>query len=85
MRTTIAVDDRLLTAARRLAKQRDQTLGHLVEDALRREIAAGRPAQAGVEVPVFRGSGGPRPGVDLRSNRAMRAALDDETPLRQLR
>jgi hypothetical protein len=70
MRTTVAIDDQLLKAAKTVAQRRGYTLGRLIEEALRRELAR----QGGVrppEVPVFRGGTGPRPGVDLRSNRAM--------------
>jgi len=75
MRTTIAVDDHLLTAAKRRARERSQTLGQVIEGALRRELAEQTPAEP-VAVPVFRGGGGPLPGVDLRSNRALREVLD---------
>jgi hypothetical protein len=75
MRTTLSVDDHLLEAARRRARDRDQTLGQVVEDALRRELAEA-PFPEPVDVPVFRGGGGPRAGIDLTSNRAMREALD---------
>lgn len=43
--------------------------------ALRRELAEQAPAEP-VAVPVFRGGDGPLPGVDLRSNRALREVLD---------
>ncbi len=75
MRTTIAVDDHLLVAAKRRAREHDQTLGQVIEDALRRELAEPLPSEP-VAVPVFRGGDGPLPGVDLRSNRAIREALD---------
>jgi len=75
MRTTIAVDDHLLVAAKRRAREHDQTLGQVVEDALRRELAEPLSSEP-VAVPVFRGGDGPLPGVDLRSNRAIREALD---------
>jgi hypothetical protein len=84
MRTTVAVDDHLLAAARRRARERGQTLGQIVEGALRRELAepaAGEP----VEVPVFRGGDGPLPGVDLRSNRALREVLDRGVGIAELR
>ncbi|MDE3070972.1 MAG: ribbon-helix-helix protein, CopG family [Acidobacteriota bacterium] len=84
MRTTISVDDNLLAAARRQAGRRGQTLGRVIEDALRRELAAPALGDAPA-VPVFRGSGGPRPGVDMRSNRALREELDRGTALRELR
>jgi hypothetical protein len=75
MRTTVAVDDRLLAAAKRRGRERGQTLGQVIEDALRRELAEPVPSEP-VAVPVFRGGDGPLPGVDLRSNRALREALD---------
>ncbi len=84
MRTTIAVDDHLLDSARRRARERGQTLGQVVEDALRRELATPRRTASG-DVPVFRGGGGVRPGVDVTSNRALREALDSELDLPDLR
>jgi hypothetical protein len=69
MRTTVAVDDYLLVAAKRRARERGQTLGQVIEGALRRDLAEPVPGEP-VAVPVFRGGGGPLPGVDLRSNRA---------------
>lgn len=84
MRTTIAVDDHLLEAARLRARQRGQTLGQVVEDALRRDLAAPAGGES-VEVPVFRGGDGPLPGVDLRSNTALRELLDRDAAMTQLR
>lgn len=85
MRTTLAIADELLTAAKRRAHERGMTLGRLVEAALRRELAA--PPQAGErpEIPVFRGGTGPRPGLDLTSNRALHEALDEGRDLSELR
>jgi len=84
MRTTVAVDDNLLVAARRRARDRGQTLGQVVEDALRRELSEPVAAEP-VRVPVFHGGGGPLPGVDLTSNRAVRAVLDEGAELDALR
>jgi hypothetical protein len=75
MRTTVSVDDHLLGAAKRRARERGQTLGQVIEGALRRELAEQAPTEP-VAVPVFRGGDGPLPGVDLRSNRALREVLD---------
>lgn len=84
MRTTVAVDDNLLVAARRRAQERGQTLGQVVESALRRELA--EPARVEpVVVPTFSGGGGPLPGVDLMSNRALRVRLDEGAELDSLR
>ncbi len=84
MRTTVNVDDHLLDAARRRARQRGQTLGEVVADALRRELAES-PVTDAPEIPVFRGGRGPRPGVDVASNRGLREALDADLPLDALR
>jgi hypothetical protein len=84
MRTTLAVDDHLLAAAKDRARERGQSLGQIVEDALRRELAeptGGEP----FEVPVFRGGDGPVVGVDLTSNRAVREVLDHGVELDALR
>lgn len=77
MRTTVSISDELLAAARRRAAERGHTLGQVIEAALRRDLAV--PEQRGERpaVPVFRGGTGPRPGIDLTSNRALAEALDD--------
>jgi hypothetical protein len=84
MRTTVAVDDHLLIAAKKRARARGQTLGQVVEDALRRELAEPRKAEP-TEIPVFRGGDGPLPGIELRSNRAVREVLDRDTGIAELR
>lgn len=83
MRTTISVSDELLVAAKRLAQERGQTLGQVIDAALRRELAV--PDQRAERVPVFRGGAGPLPGVDLESNRALAEVLDEGLPLDGLR
>jgi hypothetical protein len=85
MRITVAVDDQLLTAAKERARARGQTLGQVVGDALRLSLAQRDGASAAVEVPVFRGGSGPRPGIDLGSNRALHEVLDQTRDLDQLR
>lgn len=77
MRTTIAIADELVVAAKRHARERGQTLGQVVEAGLRRELAASGAGGDSPPVPVFHGEGGPRPGLDLTSNRALHEALDD--------
>jgi hypothetical protein len=81
MRTTLAISDELLTAAKRRARERGQTLGAFVDGALQRELSDAGPPQAVPPVPVFRGGTGPRPGIDLSSNRALLEALDDGVEL----
>jgi Bacterial antitoxin of type II TA system, VapB len=84
MRTTIALDDHLLASAKRRARERGETLGQVVENALRRELTEPAAVES-PEVPVFRGGGGPLPGIDLTSNRALREALDRGVELDALR
>lgn len=84
MRTTVAIDDELLAAAKRRAQARGVSLGAVVEDALRRELSAVQQP-APVKIPVFRGGTGPRPGVDLSSNRELAALLDEGLDLDQRR
>ncbi|MDN5747400.1 MAG: CopG family transcriptional regulator [Pseudonocardia sp.] len=85
MRTTVSVSEELLIAAKRLARERGQTLGAVIDAALRRELAAPTPVAERPVVPVFRGGGGVRPGVDLTTNRGLLEALDDGVALDGLR
>ena len=46
MRTTIAIDDDVLTAARAIARQRNQPVGRIVSELARQSV---RPPAAGAE------------------------------------
>ena len=81
MRTTISIHDELLKTAKLRARERGLTLGGLIEDALRRELSVREEPPARVDLPVFRGGNGPRPGVDLTSNRALYELLDEGVEL----
>jgi hypothetical protein len=85
MRTTISISDELLAAAKRRARERGQTLGQFVDRALQHELSEARDRPEAPPVPVFRGGTGPRPGLDLTSNRALHEALDDGVELDDLR
>jgi hypothetical protein len=76
MRTTVSISDELLDAAKRRARERGVSLGEVIDAALRRELAL-RNADVAPTIPVFDGGSGPRPGIDLTSNRAVYEALDD--------
>lgn len=71
-RTTIRIDDELLTRAKTLAARTGRTLTAVIEDALRAALGAAqpRPRSERIEVPTY-GSGGVRPGVDLDDTSAL--------------
>ena len=77
MRTTVSISDELLVAAKRRAREDGQTLGQVVDAALRRELSPDQVPEVGPPVPTFRGGTGPRPGIDLSSNRALYEVLDE--------
>lgn len=81
MRTTVSISDELLVAAKHRARERGQTLGQVVDAALRRELSPDPAPTEGPPVPTFRGGTGPRPGIDLNSNRALYEALDEHLEL----
>ncbi len=81
MRTTVSISDEILVAAKRRARERGQTLGQLVDAALQRELSQPDRPSDPRPVPVFRGGTGPRPGIDLTSNRALSEALDEGVEL----
>lgn len=80
MRTTIRLDDELLSAAKRHAVETGRTLTAVIEDALRQALArrsSGHRARA-VELPIARGGGRLQPGVDLDDSAALLELM--ETP-----
>lgn len=77
MRTTVSISDELLVAAKQRAQEQGVALGDVIDAALRRELAVGGHPGDRPVVPVFDGRSGPRPGVDLTSNRALHETLDD--------
>jgi hypothetical protein len=81
MRTTIAIDDQLLDAAKKRAVARGTTLGQYVEDALRQQLAQPVEPQVAVDLPVFTRGTGMRPGIDPSSQRSLFDALDADGDL----
>lgn len=84
MRTTISVDDNLLRAAKRAARRAGVTLGEFISMALRRELARSPRSDDEVEIPVFTGGTGMRPGIDATSTAALLEALDRDLPVEKL-
>jgi hypothetical protein len=81
MRTTVSIHDELLKSAKLRARERGVTLGQLIEDGLRRELAVRSEPPKRLELPVFDGKTGPVPGLDLNSNRAIYEFLDEGVPV----
>ncbi|MDR1387573.1 MAG: ribbon-helix-helix domain-containing protein [Propionibacteriaceae bacterium] len=77
MRTTVSLDDALLEQAKRRATRSGVTLSRVLEDALRRDLAAPPPSSRPVELSTVSG-GRLRPGVDPLSNRDLFESMDLE-------
>jgi hypothetical protein len=77
-RTTVRLDDKLLSDVKRHAAQTGRTVTAVIEDALRRTLAVERDGSIArpKRLPVFKGTG-LRSGVSLDSNAALRDAMDD--------
>jgi hypothetical protein len=79
MRTTLRINDNLLSDAKQFALDRGRTLTEIVEDALRVFLSQQRSEPASnqpFELPVVRGQG-LQPGVDLSSNAALADLMDE--------
>lgn len=84
MRTTVNIPDDLLRAAQQRAKERGVPVGTVIGDALRRSLHE-RPLKAAPPIPIHKGRGGLRPGVNTNSNRELLELLDEGTPPEALR
>jgi hypothetical protein len=88
MRTTLDLDDHLLTEAKKLAAERGTTLTAMMEDALRivvRRTSEPKPRKRR-KLPTFGVPGeGFMPGVDISDNAALRDLMDEGLPLEKLR
>jgi hypothetical protein len=78
MRTTVRLDEGLLTKAKQEARRRGETLTSLMERGLRLAMAdAGKRKQAGsVILTVSTATGGLRPGIDLDDMKSVLDRLD---------
>ncbi len=77
MKTTLDLNDALLTKAKTLAAQQRTSLTRLIEEGLQLRLNAQRArTKKPVHPPVYRGKGGLVPGLDGTSNKAMLDAAD---------
>ncbi len=76
MKTTLNLNDSLLTQAKAMAVQQRTSLTRLIEEGLQLRLKA-RPVPTGaVRLPVFRGKGGLVDGISGLSNKEMLDAAD---------
>jgi hypothetical protein len=81
MKTTLDIDDQLLSDAKVLAAQQRTSLTRLIEEGLQlrlRAMASHGAARGKARLPVFKGRGGLVAGIDPRSNKALLQALGDD-------
>jgi hypothetical protein len=76
MKTTLDLNDALLTRAKALAAQQRTSLTRLIEEGLQLRLSAQRTRSKPVRLPVYRGKGGLAPGLSATSNKAMLDAAD---------
>ncbi len=84
MRTTLDLNDALLTKAKTRAAKENRTLTSIVEEALRKFFDGhGRPKKM-PEIPVLHGTGGLAPGIDPTKIEAFMNALEDEERIKRI-
>lgn len=77
MKTTLDLNDALLTEAKVLAAQQRTSLTRLIEEGLQLRLRAREATPSGrARLPVYRGKGGLAPGLDGLSNKALLDAAD---------
>jgi Family of unknown function (DUF6364) len=76
MKTTLDLNDTLLTQAKTLAAQQRTSLTRLIEEGLQLRLRAQQAQGKPVRLPVYRGRGGLAPGLDGLSNKALLDAVD---------
>ena len=80
MRTTVTIEDHLLSEAKAIAARTHRTIGSVFEDALRQMLARAdnpRSPAGAVSLPTDGGSG-LQPGVDLENKEQIAELLGDE-------
>jgi hypothetical protein len=75
MRTTVTMSDELYRSAKAHAALTGQTVGSVIEDALRLLLSTAPPEQPPIDLPVFDAK--VRPGIDLADGSALLDALDE--------
>lgn len=78
MRTTVRLNDALLTEAKKLAVDTGRTLTQVIEDSLRLALAQRQAKKKAAPIKLHTsGRGGLQPGVDLSNNAAVLDLMDE--------
>jgi hypothetical protein len=78
MRTTVRLDEKLLTDAKKLAVDTGRTLTQVIEDSLRIALAQRTAKKNAKPIKLHTsGRGGLQPGVDLSNNAAVQDLMDE--------
>ena len=80
MRTTLTIADDLLSEAKERAARTHRTISEVVEDAMREAFARRATDRERRPVDPPTSPGGPRPGVNLDDNVAVREIAEEEPP-----
>ena len=76
MKTTLDLNDALLTDAKMMAAQQRTSLTRLIEEGLQLRLRARRAPIKRLRLPIYLGKGGLVPGLDGLSNKALLDAAD---------
>jgi hypothetical protein len=76
MKTTLNLNDALLTEAKAFAAQQRTTLTRLIEEGLQLRLRKQRAQTRSIHIPVHRGKGGLQPGLNGLSNKGLLNAAD---------
>jgi hypothetical protein len=78
MRTTVRLDETLVTDAKKLALDTGRTLTQVIEDSLRMALAQRKTKKSTKPIKLHTsGHGGLQPGVDLSNNAAVQDLMDE--------
>lgn len=77
MKTTLNLNDALLTRAKTVAAQQHTSLTRLIEEGLQLRLKGAQHARTARALPVYRGKGGLVADLTGLSNRAMLDAADE--------
>ncbi len=78
MRTTIRIDDVILTSAKRVALSRNISLTKLIEEALREKISTGQSKNRKQKVKIVTVNGnGLQPGIDIDDSALLLDIMDN--------